>query len=313
MNAPMRLGIYGAGLVALFGGAFATAAAVIPESAADRWVARADSHDMDTTEPPAPGAAAAVRGQSLEADGFVLGPLSAPSSTGSAGAMAFTITGSDGSAVTAFDESHTKRLHLIVVRSDGSQFRHVHPQMDAAGVWSIPWQWATAGSYRVFADIVPSATGENVTLSRTVDVAGEPAPVRPSAISTVARVAGFEVSLTGTLSATDHSRLTATITRDGRPVRTLEPYLGAFGHLVALREGDLAYLHVHPEGDEPRAGEPSGPEVAFTTTAPTRGRYFLYLDFQVDGAVHTAEFVVDAGAGGSGGDPESGHGSGHGS
>ena len=26
----------------------------------------------------------------------------------------------------------------------------------------------------------------------------------------------------------------------------LQPYLGAYGHLVALRDGDLAYLHVHP-------------------------------------------------------------------
>ena len=30
----------------------------------------------------------------------------------------------------------------------------------------------------------------------------------------------------------------------------MEPYLGAKGHLVALREGDLAYLHIHPEGGE---------------------------------------------------------------
>ena len=28
------------------------------------------------------------------------------------------------------------------------------------------------------------------------------------------------------------------------PVTDLEPYLGAHGHLVVLREGDLAYLHV---------------------------------------------------------------------
>ena len=36
-----------------------------------------------------------------------------------------------------------------------------------------------------------------------------------------------------------------TVSRDGAPV-AVQPYLGAFGHLVALREGDLAYLHVHP-------------------------------------------------------------------
>ena len=84
-----------------------------------------------------------------------------------------------------------------------------------------------------------------------------------------------------------------TITSDGEPVTELEPYLGAFGHLVALREGDLAYLHVHPHGEEPQPGQTSGPEIVFEATAPTPGRYLLYLDFQVVGQVHTAPLVLD--------------------
>ena len=60
--------------------------------------------------------------------------------------------------------------------------------------------------------------------------------------------------------------LTATVTQDGEPVTDLQPYLGAYGHLVALRDGDLGYLHVHPDG-EPGAGTP-GPEIAFDTESP---------------------------------------------
>ena len=106
-------------------------------------------------------------------------------------------------------------------------------------------------------------------------------------------VDGFQVSVEGDLSAGSTSDLTISVTRDGQPITTLEPYLGAYGHLVALRAGDLAYLHVHPEGAEPVAGEVSGPEVDFATTAPTPGRYYLYFDFQVDGQVHTAQFALD--------------------
>ena len=80
------------------------------------------------------------------------------------------------------------------------------------------------------------------------------------------------------------------MTRDGAPVTDLQPYLGAYGHLVALRDGDLAYLHVHP--DESTA---AGPEVRFFAEVPSTGRYHLYLDFRHGDRVRTARFVVTAG------------------
>jgi hypothetical protein len=71
-----------------------------------------------------------------------------------------------------------------------------------------------------------------------------------------------------------------------------EPYLGAGGHLVALREGDLAYLHVHPggHGDE-EAAQTHDDAVTFVSTFPSEGRYRLYLQFKHDGRVHTAAFT----------------------
>src|SRR5699024_680787 len=88
-------------------------------------------------------------------------------------------------------------------------------------------------------------------------------------------------------------------TLNGEPVTELEPYLGAFGHLVALRQGDLAYLHVHPHGEAPQAGETSGPQVPFEATAPTPGRYLLFFDCQVDGQVYTAPLVSETTSAGS--------------
>ena len=72
---------------------------------------------------------------------------------------------------------------------------------------------------------------------------------------------------------------------------TTEPYLGAGGHLVALREGDLAYLHVHPGGHgEPEAHDDA---VAFMSEFPSEGRYRLYLQFKHEGSIHTAEFTQE--------------------
>jgi hypothetical protein len=311
MNAPQRLGAFGAGLAALFVAAFVVAGAVVPQSAVAAWsgAAQDQKHEepgtmeetMDmggTTE-----ATTSVSGLALEQDGLLLTPVSAPGEVGEAGILSFSITAADGVPVTDFETAHDKKLHLIVVRADGSQFRHVHPTMSADGVWSIPWTWAEAGTYRVFTDFVPGSTGENLVLSRTVDVGGPLSPEPATKVAVSDTVDGYTATLTGDLSANGGSMLTATVTKDGEPVTTLEPYLGAYGHLVALRDGDLAYLHVHPEGDEPAAGSTSGPDVEFMTEAPTPGRYLLYLDFKVDGEVRTAQFVLDT----TTGHGESGH------
>jgi hypothetical protein len=100
------------------------------------------------------------------------------------------------------------------------------------------------------------------------------------------------VRLDGDLVAGSPSQVFATISRDGAAVTDLEPYLGAFGHLVALRQSDLAYLHVHPDGATPAPTDRAGPGIAFTADVPTPGTYRLFLDFQHAGAVRTAEFTL---------------------
>lgn len=303
MNTAGRLGLYGAGLVVVFGAAFAAAGAIVPDSAVASWMERgAAGHDERSAEEEAqnPGTSTEkgtdVSGVTIAASGYAIGVISAPGETGIEGALSFEIRDADGEAVTAYETAHGKQLHLIVVRSDGTEYRHVHPvREETTGIWSLPWSWAAAGTYRVYADFAAEGSSA-VTLSRTVDVAGVFAPQPPVGTQTTATVDGFDVKISGDLVAGTGSELTVEVTRDGEAVTTLEPYLGAFGHLVALREGDLAYLHVHAHGDEPEEGDLAGPEVVFTAQTPTAGRYLLYLDFQVDGEVHTAQFVLDAAA-----------------
>ena len=84
------------------------------------------------------------------------------------------------------------------------------------------------------------------------------------------------------------------VSKGGRPVTTLQPYLGAYGDLVALRTGDLAYLHTHVVGTAGAADDDTGgPDLAFATTFPTAGTYRLFLDFRAGGVVRTAAFTVE--------------------
>lgn len=313
MNTAARLGIYGAGLAVVFGGVYVAADAVVPQSTVDSWTTRAKGHEMSTDHTTGLGhgapsgqgghgshgssssTTAVVPGVSSAQDGYLLSPVTAPANTKEAGTLSFAIIGPDGKPVTDFATSHEKELHLIVVRTDGTEFRHVHPRMDSDGTWSLPWTWTEAGTYRVYADFVPAGQdAQTYTLTRTVEVAGQFAPATDLAATKSATVGPYTVELDGDLAAGAGTELTFTVTKDGQPITNLQPYLGAFGHLVALRDGDLAYLHVHPEGEAPQAGETSGPQVGFHAEAPTAGRYFLYLDFKVDGEVYSAPFLLDS-------------------
>ena len=222
-------------------------------------------------------------GLSPSQDGYTLSLADASLESG-AQTLAFTITGPGGTPVTSYDTLHERRLHLIVVRGDLTGYQHLHPRLDAAGQWSVVAA-LRPGGWRVIADFIPSG-GEQTTLGvgLRVGAADGSTPLGPD--TRTARVDGYDVSFAGDLSAGTQSALHLSVTRGGQPVTDLQPYLGAYGHLVMLRAGDLGYVHVHPlEG-------PSGPALTFQAEAPAAGRYRLFLDFRHDGVVRTATFTV---------------------
>lgn len=100
------------------------------------------------------------------------------------------------------------------------------------------------------------------------------------------------MTLTGEPAAGEGRRLEFAVARDGKPVTDLQPYLAAYGHLVALRREDLAYVHVHPDGSPGDGTTEPGPVVAFHAQVPGPGTYRLFLDFKHEDAVRTAEFTA---------------------
>ena len=247
-------------------------------------------------------AAAAVRGLRASADGLTLRLSRSVLPRGRRTPLRLRILTADGAAVRDFDVEHEKRMHLIVVRVDLAGFQHLHPTMRADGTWSVPLTLAEAGRYRVFADF--KHAGRNETLAGYVRVDGPSRHVPlPAAAAQVRTSDGYGVRLRADhVRAGEETTLRFVVTRRGRPV-AVEPYLGARGHLVALRAGDLAYLHVHPTDGHGSGAAP----VSFATTFPTTGRYRLFLQFKHAGRVHTAAFTRTAGA--AGGSAQQPHGS----
>jgi hypothetical protein len=299
MSTPARLAAFALGLVAVFAAALGLGAAVGPAGPAA--AAPADAHDMGAGagagHPENGGhdpAAHLPAGLQISEDGYTLALDTPTLPAGDAVPLAFRILGPDGDAVTAFDVRHEEDLHLIAVRRDLAGYQHVHPEFSPDGTWRVPLD-LTPGTWRVLADFAPSADGENRTLGADLAVAGGYAPALLPPPAPTAEVDGYTVVLSGELTAGEESDLTLSVSRDGVPVTDLQPYLGAYGHLVVLRAGDLAYLHVHPT-DEPGGAAPApGPHVGFATTPPSAGTYRLFLDFKHGGVVRTAAFTVEVG------------------
>jgi hypothetical protein len=198
----------------------------------------------------------------------------------------FKVLDPNGDAVTSYRPLHERDLHLILVRRDLATFSHLHPTREADGTWHIKLTLPSPGPYRAFADLAPR-NGPEMTLTVDLTAPGEWVEQQLPGLSTTARAGRYHVELTGELAAGVHSEMAFSVSRDGTGVE-LQPYLGALGHLVALRASDLAYLHVHPLEDA------SSEAVRFGVEVPSSGAYRLFLQFQHEHRVHTASFTVQA-------------------
>jgi hypothetical protein len=273
MSPTKKLALYAAGLAAVLGASVTVGAAVGPTGLANAEPEAAE-HEGAMPEGMVPGLAAADAG-------YRLVPTADTAPAGIPGVYRFRVEDEDGS-VTEFELEHTKRMHLIVVRRDFTGFQHLHPEMAPDGTWSTPLTIEDPGAYRVFADFV--IDGAKQTLGTDLFAGGN---FRPRALPPASPVAdagdGYTVELSGAPTTGAESTLDFVVSHDGQVVADLPEYLGARGHLVALRDGDLAYLHVH--ADEER--------LSFEADFPTPGAYRLYLQFRHDGQVRTAAFTVD--------------------
>jgi hypothetical protein len=232
---------------------------------------------------------AGADGTHASAAGLTLHPTTTRFVAGRPTPWTFRIADAQGMAVTRFDVDQAKLLHLIVVRSDFTGYQHLHPTLGRGGEWSIPLNLASPGSYRAIADFTTAgkryALGVNLKVPGSTTLAPLPSP------SSTSSVDAYSVTLAhGPLRAGTEAQMTFTVTRDGKPVTTLERYLGAYGHLVALRNPDLAYSHVHPTGDDLKTGS-----IVFTAELPKAATYRLFLQLQAAGTVHTAPFTIVAG------------------
>jgi hypothetical protein len=274
---PVRLGLFAVALAAVFGVAAAVGAAVHPGRPSTTC---ASMHE-------ATGMGHETLGLSVTQADTTIVPATFAATAGRPKLLRFRVVGRDGAALrSGYQVEAERRLHLIAVRRDLTGYQHLHPTMSADGTWSVLMKGAEPGAYRLFADF--QLRCQKYVLAADLLVPGSFRPIALPAPATVARTDGYDVRLESPIVRAGHeAQLRFTVSRDDRPVRALEPYLGARGHLVAFRQGDLAYLHVHPEEHRDAANA-----IPFAADFPSAGSYRLFMQFQIAGVVHTADFTV---------------------
>lgn len=260
MAAATRLAAFGVILAGSFGTAYAVGERLPGHVHSGSTDGHSQTHGPAMVTPPS----TSDRGYQLVAK------AAGPGGT----AVAFRIQGRDGQTITAFTEAHGALLHTVLIHPDLSGFQHVHPTIAADGTFVV--DPGAPGPWRVILETQPASTDSPVVLATDIDDETPPTdtPLPTASSSTVLEVQGDTITVerSGTNFIIDAPA-------------PLEPYLGQQAHLIAIRQGDLAYTHIHP-------GDPMTGMLMFSRAITEPGTYRLFLQFGYRSEVVTAAFTV---------------------
>lgn len=221
---------------------------------------------------------------------------------GKAAVLSFTpkIKGNE-TALVPLDLVHEKKMHLILVSDDLAWFDHIHPEYTATGSYDVQLiakgqsfdkghtatRLENGGKYWAFADFKPTG-GLNQVEKLELNVTGKPAaPVVYGTEKMRATVDGYTLNLEGKdFKAGESVHIPVSISLSGKPVdaATFENYLGEKAHLIMVEAATKAFVHTHPVVNNGK--------LDIHTTFAEPGTYKGWLQFQTNGKVHTADFVV---------------------
>lgn len=212
-------------------------------------------------------------------------PVGGAITVGKPTTLVFTIKDPTGLPVKKVETVHEKLLHLLMVSKDLSWYAHEHPAIQPDGTFTFTYTFPQAGEFFFYNDFTPPNVGQQV-VTVPVTVAGTAPAAKPLTVDagTPKIIDGYTVALDtgGPVKTGAATHLAYTVTKDGNPVTTLAPYLGAMGHLVIISEDRKEFVHSHPhEGGEHASGGMGGPKVDFEAHFNVPGTYKGWAQFNV--------------------------------
>jgi hypothetical protein len=205
------------------------------------------------------------------------------------------IQDSTGKPVNKFDIFQEKIMHLIVVRDDLQFFDHIHPEYKENGRFEVTANFPESGNYTLFSDYKPAGNKENVSLMNITIPGTVPLPKNLEKFTKTKTISDTKVNLNiseKNIKAGQEVTLSFDLKDNkNQPIKDLQPYLGEKGHLVIVKSSSPLtssdYIHAHAIKNTPDG------KIEFHTKFPKPGTYKMWMQFNRNGQIKTADFWVN--------------------
>ena len=197
-----------------------------------------------------------------------------------------------GAPVRQFDTVHERLYHVFLVSQDLSFFVHTHPERASdTDDFHLDVTLPRPGLYRVLSDFLPHGGTPQLPTATLIVGGGEatlaPTTLRPDLSAQASENARVELSLSGPVVARQTTGLEFRLL----PGDGLEPYLGAWGHMLAASADLIDMVHGHPAATRDGVLR-DGKTLRFDMAFPRAGVYRVWVQFQRAGVVNTVAFNI---------------------
>jgi rubrerythrin len=211
----------------------------------------------------------------------------------------FFLDNSERVGLSDLEETHTRKIHLLISDITETDYHHEHPEPAGDGEYAFSFTPQRPDTYRVWADLLPVRTHVQQysvadipsSRSRQAKLAENEAENRHAEIDGYKFELSFEKdviherdTVAGKLRVTEP---------DGQPCKKLGVVMGAFGHFVGFGDDFATVLHLHPTGPLITGPEArSGPELPFYFRSNKTGLFLLFAQVKIEGKDFFPRFVL---------------------
>lgn len=211
--------------------------------------------------------------------------------------------------VSVFNIIHEKEMHTIIVDSTLNYFSHIHPTREDS-TFTLNTSLPESGQYLTYLDYQPFGFNEqNSVFPLNAGKVTNQAPKNTSSLDaqktkTVGNNNEYKAKLkyTSPLTAQNIStgqqsiKFSLSDAATGQPLKDLEPYLGAFGHLIMINRDTYEYIHIHPTELTTDPAKRGGPDIEFKVMTMQKiisaGTYRLFAEFKKNNEIFLVDYTV---------------------